>query len=217
MASGAKTPAAWAAIVALLLSLGVPANHFSRSVSLTPDVCQALSASVSLRDQVFYPSQPAYLLSESTYFSIQEKELQPACIVKPASANDVSTAINILSGASKGNESAVKFAVRSGGHTPWAGSANIDGGVTLDLQMLNQISVQPDRKSVIIGTGSTWGNAYNTLDAMNLSISGGRAAQVGVGGLSLGGKLLHQTCSQTKVFAMNPYGHIGKILNFLRG
>lgn len=72
-------------------------------------------------------------------------------------------------------------------HTPFAGSANIQGGVTIDLSSINQITVSPDQTQVSIGPGNTWEDVYLKLDALGIATSGGRAASVGVGGLTLGG------------------------------
>lgn len=67
------------------------------------------------------------------------------------------------------------------------GASNIDGGVTVDLRAINQIDLNDDRSLASIGTGATWDAVYDTLDPLELSINGGRAAGVGVGGLTLGG------------------------------
>jgi FAD/FMN-containing dehydrogenase len=72
-------------------------------------------------------------------------------------------------------------------HTPQAGSANIDGGVTIDLQSMNQVNVSSDEKKVSIGPGNRWGNVYPKLDDLNLAMIGGRLSPVGAGGLITGG------------------------------
>ena len=72
-------------------------------------------------------------------------------------------------------------------HTPWAGAANIQAGITFDLQRLNEVTVAADRTTVKIGPGNRWGAVYSKLDAMKLATSGGRVAIVGVGGLVTGG------------------------------
>ena len=72
-------------------------------------------------------------------------------------------------------------------HTPHAGSANIDGGVTIDLQNLNQVIVSSDQKIVSLGPGNRWGNVYPRLDSLGLAMVGGRVPTVGVGGLVTGG------------------------------
>lgn len=82
-----------------------------------------------------------------------------------------------------------QFAVRSGGHASFAGAANIQGGVTIDLSSLDAIELkgQGSLPVVSVGTGATWGQVYSHLDGMGLTVSGGRASSVGVGGLSIGG------------------------------
>jgi FAD/FMN-containing dehydrogenase len=98
---------------------------------------------------------------------------------------DVSTAVRTLT-----RLSICKFAIRSGGHTAHAGSANIKGGVTIDLTALQEIAISADRGSVVVGPGQRWENVYAALQPYNASVAGGRAGTVGVGGSTLGGKSL---------------------------
>lgn len=85
------------------------------------------------------------------------------------------------------------FAVRSGGHSPNPGFSSIQDGILIDLFQLNEITVSDDRETVSVGPGQRWGDVYNTLDAYDVSVIGGRIPNVGVGGLILGGKpnMLH--------------------------
>lgn len=131
----------------------------------------------------------AYNLSIASYWSAQEQEVSPACVVIPKNAQDVSIAVFVLAIASDvlPTDNSCKFAVRSGGHTPFASSANIQSGVTIDLQSLNSVDVASDNQTVFIGPGNRWVDVYLKLDAMDLATSGGRVAPVGVGGLTLGG------------------------------
>ena len=111
-------------------------------------------------------------------------------MVTPKSVKDVSSAVFVLSLLSTRTNfsAACKFAIRSGGHTPWPGSANIHGGVTIDMKFLNQVAVSPDQTVTSVGPGNRWIDVYLKLDAMGLALPGGRVAEVGVGGLILGGK-----------------------------
>lgn len=113
----------------------------------------------------------------------------PACIVHPQRAEDVSKAVLLLTSVHSpaANLSACEFAIRGGGHAPWAGAANIDGGVTIDLSGMKDVIVSENRTVVSIGPGATWEDVYLALDAQNLSTSGGRVSSVGVAGLTLGG------------------------------
>ena len=103
-----------------------------------------------LPSKVFLPGTTQYNDSTTSYFTAFENELKPACIVRPSSAADVTTLVKEF------KASDTKFAVRGGGHTPWAGAANIDGGVTVDMRGLKGVEVRADGKSVRIGAGEGW-------------------------------------------------------------
>ena len=80
-----------------------------------------------------------------------------------------------------------QFAVRSGGHTPHTGSANIESGVTIDLQALNQVVVNDIENVASVGPGARWADIYTSLLPRNLTVVGGRSKTVGAGGLLTGG------------------------------
>lgn len=103
-------------------------------------------------------------------------------------------AVRVLANANTSSMASCHFAIRSGGHASSAGAANIPEGVTLDLSGLDTISLEEVQKSdqssapiVSVGVGAKWGSVYSYLEPSNLSVSGARAATVGVGGLLLGG------------------------------
>ncbi|KAL4778617.1 hypothetical protein BJX76DRAFT_366114 [Aspergillus varians] len=143
--------------------------------------CLALSS--LLDNKVHFPSTEPYNASVSSYFSQQNSNLHPLCIVSPTTKEDVSTIINSITE----SKSQCPFAVRSGGHISFGGAANINQGITIDLSSLNSMTLSDDRSTLSVGVGATWGEVYAFLDPLNLSVAGGRAAQVGVGGLTLGG------------------------------
>ncbi|KAL4816909.1 hypothetical protein BDW67DRAFT_40086 [Aspergillus spinulosporus] len=134
----------------------------------------------------------------NSYFSQQSAALRPLCVVSPTDTNDVSTAIASIvqtsSLLSTTDKSQCHFAIRSGGHTSLIGEAsNIQNGITFDLSGLNTIRLSDDQKTASVGVGATWGEVYAYLDSLNLSVAGGRAAQVGVGGLTLGGGISYHS------------------------
>lgn len=117
--------------------------------------------------------------------------MTPKCVVQPKSTSDVSKAVFVLSLLSKetGFSSDCQFAIRGGGHTPWAGAANQQGGVTVDLSRLNAVTVSHDKTVTGVGPGNRWIDVYTKLDALELAVPGGRVADVGVGGLVTGGEI----------------------------
>ena len=108
--------------------------------------------------------------------------------MKPANVGDVSKVVQVLSDfyIREGPER-VLFAIRSGGHASSGASSNIHGGVTVDLSHFDQIHVSNDESSTTVGTGARWAAVYDKLDRLGLAVVGGRNADVGVGGLLLGG------------------------------
>ncbi|KAI0476387.1 putative oxidoreductase [Xylariaceae sp. FL0804] len=145
--------------------------------------CQALVALLGA-EKVLLPGTAGYDASLVSYFSPQAASVRPACFVTPTSADDVAAAVRLLAASSDQT-----FAVRSGGHTWWAGAGSSPGpgGVTIDLRGLRAVEPAADRRSVRVGAGVTWDAVYAALDPPGLSVAGGRVAGVGVGGLTLGG------------------------------
>lgn len=109
----------------------------------------------------------------------------PQCIIQPKSADALSVAIRIISVLQ------VKFAVRSGGHSPNPGFSSIDqSGILIDMANLASINLSKDKKVASVGPGARWGDVYAALDPDEAVVIGGRFPDVGVGGLILGGESL---------------------------
>lgn len=72
-----------------------------------------------------------------------------------------------------------QFAVRSGGHTSWAGASNIQSGVVIDLGSVKTIELAANKATVSVGVGAIWGDVYKALEPHGLSVNGGRASTVG--------------------------------------
>lgn len=82
----------------------------------------------------------------------------------------------------------VRFTVKSGGHSSVINASNIDGdGIVVDLCKFSNISIAHDKRSVTIASGARWRDVYQYIHGHGLSVSGGRAGSVGVGGYLLGG------------------------------
>ncbi|CAL3969474.1 unnamed protein product [Diplocarpon coronariae] len=135
---------------------------------------------------VSFPNSTVYQSSTSSYWTAEARSVDPGCVISPNSTSDVSQAVGMIDKIrDMGLE--CKFAIRSGGHTPWAGAATISQGIQFDMAALKQVTVHYDRMTTSIGPGARWLDVYSKLDALNLTVPGGRAATVGVGGLVTGG------------------------------
>jgi hypothetical protein len=142
--------------------------------------CNILAA--QFPGKVSQPADVTHSANLLTYYSQEEQQVHPACIVTPTSSADVSAIVNII------REHDARFAIRSGGHTLNAGAANIEGGVTISLQGLRSITSNVAGTQVSIGPGLKWAEVYAHLDIIGLSVPGGRNGDVGVGGLITGGR-----------------------------
>ncbi|ESK86560.1 fad binding domain-containing protein [Moniliophthora roreri MCA 2997] len=143
------------------------------------DCCKTLKE--ALPDLVHFPDSPEYQSRLESYYALQQRDLQAACRLMPHSASEVSLILGIA------RKRDCPFAVVSGGYMPWVGASNIDGGFVIDLGKINQIDVVEDDKSLKLGPGSTWKQAYSVLEPYNLTTVGARVANVGVGGFLMGG------------------------------
>lgn len=144
--------------------------------------CHQLAA--HLPNQVVFPENSTYASIQHAYWSRQEASLSPSCIFAPHSASDVSVAVTLLYQSLQ-----CPFAIKGGGHSPNAGFANIQNGITIDLAPLNSVSLNADSSVAHIGAGAKWLDVYQYLDNIGgVAVAGGENGDVGVGGLLLGGR-----------------------------
>jgi hypothetical protein len=165
---------------------------------ITPRSLQYSALSFFLRGKVSNPASSTYAQSVSSYWSMQESSLKPDCIITPANTRDVATAVKMLSFFGS------RFAIRGGGHTPSAGSANIDGGVTIDMRAIRDITVNRDQTVVSVGAGAIWGDVYYQTDSLGIAVVGGRGSSIGVGGLTTGGR--QSSCIHLKLLCSPSQG-----------
>ncbi|MCJ1285530.1 hypothetical protein MMC26_004870 [Xylographa opegraphella] len=163
------------------------AAEFSQVILVPESCCSRLST--VLGDKVSFPNEAAYNVSLASYWSQQEQEVAPNCVVRPKSTGDVSTAIKCLTQGAKEHLPSCQFAIKGGGHMMWAGAANIAAGVTIDLAAMSDVSVNAARTLTSVAAGAVWLDEYSHLDALGLAVSGGRDSNVGVAGLTLGGAM----------------------------
>lgn len=130
------------------------------------------------QQKVALPGTQDYTAAVESYFAAQQESMQPACIVRPQNAQDVSTAVSTLVRLHEQGDTCL-FAIRSGGHTAWAGASNIHGGAVIDLGLLNHVELSADKQTVSVGVGATWEDVYKALDPLGLSVNGGRASTPG--------------------------------------
>ncbi|KAL2865132.1 FAD-binding oxidoreductase [Aspergillus lucknowensis] len=141
-----------------------------------------------LGDVLYLPGQEAYDARVASYWSLTA-QLRPWAIVQPRNTEEVSKAVKAIVGAPD-----CKFAVRSGGHTPWMGASNIVDGVTIDLGLMAGVAYNPETEIASLLPGGTWANAYTDLEKQGRMVAGGREGKVGIAGLVTGGGKTFYTC-----------------------
>ncbi|KAG4434577.1 hypothetical protein IFR05_009933 [Cadophora sp. M221] len=155
------------------------ANFQGNDTTTCHDACTALTSSLGNSIVHHNTSLPSTLFSG--YYTLMQRSAIPLCIIHPESSQDVSEAIKIIS-----RHSCV-FAVKSGGHAMFAGGSTAEGGIVLDLHLLNGLEISGDAETAYVGTGNRWGAVYEFLKPWNVTVVGGRVGDVGVGGFLLGG------------------------------
>jgi FAD/FMN-containing dehydrogenase len=114
---------------------------------------------------------------------VQTAWAEPTCIVQPTTLEELQGIIISLVNAN------VTFAIRSGGHSPHHGWANIDNGALIDMRHFNRFEYELEKNVTTVGAGLTWGEVYDQLEVHQATVVGGRVLGVGVSGLTLGGML----------------------------
>lgn len=142
--------------------------------------CMALSTIYGSKT-VYSQKQPGYNDFTSAYWSSIQSEVIPRCIFKPSAPRDVSVLV-LLSRLSR-----CPFAFKSGGHAAFAGASSVQGGITVSFENFKNVTVSHDKKTVKIQPGNSWVDVYRALEPYEITVTGGRVARVGTGGLTLGG------------------------------
>ena len=105
---------------------------------------------------------------------------KPTVIARCTGAADVIAAVNFA------RDKGLEIAVRGGGHS-MPGQSVCDGGMMIDLSLLNGVRVDPKNRTVRAGGGCLWGAVDHETTAFGLATVGGTVSHTGVGGLTLGG------------------------------
>ncbi|KAB8217746.1 hypothetical protein BDV33DRAFT_232587 [Aspergillus novoparasiticus] len=122
-----------------------------------------------------------YERARKGFWAAEQALCTPYCIFQPRSAEDVAEAVRVL------RQTGCPFAIKSGGHGRCAGESSISEGVLIDLKTLDRIELSADRQSCVVGPGNSWANVYRLLNPQGLTVVGGRASTVGVGGFCVSG------------------------------
>jgi FAD/FMN-containing dehydrogenase len=131
-----------------------------------------------VRGPVVEPGEADYDELRRVHNGVHDR--RPALVVRATSTADAVAAVNYA------RESGLDLAVRGGGHSA-PGYGTCDGGVVLDLSLMNNVFVDRVRRTARTGGGATWGDFNHATHAYGLATTGGIISTTGVSGLTLGG------------------------------
>lgn len=124
------------------------------------------------------PNDAGYDEARTLFNAMIDKK--PAVIARCTSAGDVRDAIRF------GRDSGLAIAVHAGGHSV-AGLSMNDGGLVVDVRLMNDVQIDPAAKTIRVGGGTVWGEFDAACKPHALAATGGRVTTTGVAGLTLGG------------------------------
>ncbi|KAL4971420.1 hypothetical protein BDW66DRAFT_163717 [Aspergillus desertorum] len=134
-----------------------------------------------LPERTLLPGSPEYETARKGFWAAEQSRCTPYCIIQPFNAEDVAKAICAV------GRTGCPFGIKSGGHGRCEGESSISAGVLFDLKTLDQVELSEDQKTCRVGPGNTWAKVYGLLNPQGLTVVGGRASSVGVGGFCLSG------------------------------
>ncbi|KAG8714538.1 hypothetical protein FRC11_008093 [Ceratobasidium sp. 423] len=172
-------------VLGATIALGVPTDVENLASPDYTSVCETIEESVSNATGVYYSLHPLYIKGNSHWASSSSQN--SACVVEPASPEDVSTILKIVANTS------TPFGIRSGGHATNPGFSSTPG-VQIALFRFNGVTYHPAPAAadgsvgtVEIGSGLVWDTVYAALEPYGVNVVGGRVTGVGVSGFALGG------------------------------
>ncbi|MBA3736343.1 MAG: FAD-binding oxidoreductase, partial [Actinobacteria bacterium] len=134
------------------------------------------------RGPVIAPGDDRYDGARATFNGMVDR--RPEVVVRPLDSTDVATAVQFA------REEGLPVSIRGGGHGV-AGHCIGDGSVAVDLRLMRQVVVDPEKKTAICGGGALWDDLDPPCQVHGLATPGGTFGDTGVAGLTLGGGLGH--------------------------
>jgi FAD/FMN-containing dehydrogenase len=127
---------------------------------------------------ILTPDHPEYETERTVWNAMIDK--RPGLILRCKNKADVVAAVNAA------RENGMPPSVRCGGHSV-AGKALSEGGVTIDLSGLREVSVDKENHLVQVGGGCLLGDVDAETSEHGVIVPAGIMSETGVAGLALGG------------------------------
>jgi len=133
---------------------------------------------MAIRGDVLVEGDPGMATVRPAYNAMHPGH--PTLVVRPTGVADVVDAVNFA------RDHGLLTAVRGGGHSV-AGLSSVDGGMLIDLALMNGVDVDPEAGVGRVQGGALWGDVDRDTQAFGLVAPGGVVSDTGVAGLALGG------------------------------
>lgn len=104
----------------------------------------------------------------------------PDLVARCATSGDVAVSVRVA------REHGLSLSVKGGGHS-YAGNTVQDGGLLIELGLMDSVSVDPERRVAVVEAGARWAAVDRATQEHGLATPGGTVSDVGVAGFTLGG------------------------------
>ena len=131
-----------------------------------------------IQGEVLDSASPSYDATRAIWNAMIDR--QPVIIARCRNAADVAASINFA------RKQGLTIAVRAGGHNV-AGYAVCDGGLMIDMSLMNGVHMVPGLERVTVEGGATWGDVDAVTTPFGRATPGGLISGTGVAGLTLSG------------------------------
>ncbi|PWN33201.1 FAD-binding domain-containing protein [Meira miltonrushii] len=125
---------------------------------------------------------PSYIVSTTYYYSEQQAENKPSCVVAPTAYSDVQSAMKTI------RQYNSTLAIKAGGHQTNNYWSSVAGGVLIDFKNMKSKSFTPGSTTGYFQPGNRWDDLYQYYAQFGMVPVGGRIGGVG-SGLAIGGGL----------------------------
>jgi len=160
--------------------MSVTTSDSSTSSTIDEQLRQHIAEELAghFKGDIIGPDHASYEDQRQVWNSMIDR--RPGLILRCTSTEDVVAAVNVA------RAHDLPPSVRCGGHNV-AGKGMSDGGLTIDLSGLREVTVDTERKLVHVGGGSLLGSVDAVTGPLGLIVPAGIMSETGVGGLALGG------------------------------